>query len=426
MKKVFISIAIFATTSLFAQVSNDYPTSLTLEQYRDKVLEYSQELKQAKESIYSAEYEQKAAFTGYLPQIAISANASYDFMPGTFLGNNLKPFNYAVDAGLTQSIYAGGALRAQNRISDINVEISKLSEQLTIEEILYHADVIYWQTALCNQMMQNAETYYKIVEELFNIINIRFDDGLVSKSDLLMVNTRLKEAELLLNEATRTASISNQYLNILMGIPVDHKVEITDKIDTAVEMPDLQNLNDILQQRKEYQILDAHIAMQQMNVKAIKAKYNPTIVAGVNFGWGTPTFNTTGKAGFGSAAIASFNYPILQWGRKKYEAKAADIEINKLNFEKVILTDQINNELSTAWINLNDNSKRIEIAKENLSVATENMEINVLRYNDGLATILDVLSAQLSWIQANNNTAEAEFGFKVSVADYKRAIGNMK
>lgn len=426
MKKVFISIAIFATTSLFAQVANDYPTSLTLEQYRDKVLEYSQELKQAKESIYSAEYEQKAAFTGYLPQIAISANASYDFMPGTFLGNNLKPFNYAVDAGLTQSIYAGGALRAQNRISDINVEISKLSEQLTIEEILYHADVIYWQTALCNQMMQNAETYYKIVEELFNIINIRFDDGLVSKSDLLMVNTRLKEAELLLNEATRTASISNQYLNILMGIPVDHKVEITDKIDTAVEMPDLHNLNDILQQRKEYQILDAHIAMQQMNVKAIKAKYNPTIVAGVNFGWGTPTFNTTGKAGFGSAAIASFNYPILQWGRKKYEAKAADIEINKLNFEKVILTDQINNELSTAWINLNDNSKRIEIAKENLSVATENMEINVLRYNDGLATILDVLSAQLSWIQANNNTAEAEFGFKVSVADYKRAIGNMK
>lgn len=426
MKKFLLIITTFAATTIFAQERNNYPTALSLEQYREKVLDYSQELKQAKETVYGAEYEKKAAFTGYLPQIALSANASYDFMPGTFLGENLNPFNYTVDAGLTQSIYAGGALRAQNRISDINVEISKLSEQLTIEEILYHADVIYWQAALCNQMMQNAETYYKIVEELFNIINIRFDDGLVSKSDLLMVNTRLKEAELLLNEATRTASISNQYLNILMGVPVDHKVEITDKIDTAVDMPDLQNLNDILQQRKEYQILDAHISMQQMNVKAIKAKYNPTIVAGVNFGWGTPTFNINGKAGFGSAAIASFNYPILQWGRKKYEVKAADIEINKLNFEKVILTDQINNELSTAWINLNDNSKRIEIAKENLSVATENMEINVLRYNDGLATILDVLSAQLSWIQANNSTAEAEFGFKVSVADYKKAIGNMK
>lgn len=426
MKKFLLIITTFAATTIFAQERNNYPTALSLEQYREKVLDYSQELKQAKETVYGAEYEKKAAFTGYLPQIALSANASYDFMPGTFLGENLNPFNYTVDAGLTQSIYAGGALRAQNRISDINVEISKLSEQLTIEEILYHADVIYWQAALCNQMMQNAETYYKIVEELFNIINIRFDDGLVSKSDLLMVNTRLKEAELLLNEATRTASISNQYLNILMGVPVDHKIEITDKIDTAVDMPDLQNLNDILQQRKEYQILDAHISMQQMNVKAIKAKYNPTIVAGVNFGWGTPTFNINGKAGFGSAAIASFNYPILQWGRKKYEVKAADIEINKLNFEKVILTDQINNELSTAWINLNDNSKRIEIAKENLSVATENMEINVLRYNDGLATILDVLSAQLSWIQANNSTAEAEFGFKVSVADYKKAIGNMK
>ncbi len=424
MKKNLLLILSFLAVSIIsAQQSEEYPSSLTLEQFRGKVLEYSQELKQARESVYGAEYSQKAVFTGYLPAISLSADASYDITDiGSSAGDGLKPFNYNVGANLSQYLYAGGALRANNMMAENNITMNQLSEQLTKEEILYHADLIYWQTAMYAQMLENAQTYYEIVDELFNVTNIRFDDGLVSKSDLLMVHTRLKEAELLLNQAQRVSTISYQHFNIMMGLPIDLRIKISDDINIIETMPQFMSVEEALAQRVEFQILETNIALQQLNIKAIKSKYNPVLLAGVDAGYG----NISGQSSFGATAYATLRYPIFQWGAKKHEVRSANIESNKLNIERTILKDQVNNELTTAWISLNDNFKSIDIAKDNLAIATENMELNTLRYNDGLSNNIDVLSAQLSWIQASNNTTEALYNFKVSIADYKKSIGKIE
>jgi outer membrane protein len=134
----------------------------------------------------------------------------------------------------------------------------------------------------------------------------------------------------------------------------------------------------------------------------------------------------TGEPSFNSTVYASFRFPLLEWGKRSYSARAAKVEVNKLNMEKVRVTDQINSELSSSWVNLNDNYKQIIIANENLSIAAENMDLNTLRYNEGQLPILDVLSSQLSWIQAFNNSVQAEYNYKVAYADYKKATGVMQ
>ena len=41
-------------------------------------------------------------------------------------------------------------------------------------------------------------------------------------------------------------------------------------------------------------------------------------------------------------------------------------------------------------------------------------------YGEGLATILDVLQAQLSWIQLYSNAIRAHYNYAVAVSDYQR------
>ena len=93
----------------------------------------------------------------------------------------------------------------------------------------------YWQYAANVQVLQNAEEYLEVVKSLFNIINLRFDDGMVSKSDLLMVNTRLKEAELTLNTAQRAIEIAKQNFNILMQVEANQDIVLADSINTRSE-----------------------------------------------------------------------------------------------------------------------------------------------------------------------------------------------
>mgnify|MGYP000302553494 FL=1 len=56
----------------------------------------------------------------------------------------------------------------------------------------------------------------------------------------------------------------------------------------------------------------------------------------------------------------------------------------------------------------------------NLKIAGENLDISTYSYNEGQATILDVLQAQLSWIQIYTNTITAQFNYAVAVSAYKR------
>lgn len=428
-KQLFIFLAVLLTLTAQAQqqpTDSVLPSALSLNDYRQHVLDYSQELKQAKEDISGSDYQRKAAITGYLPQIDLSADVSYDLIASQFAGQTLEPFNYSVGANLTQNIFAGGTVITQHKMAKTQVQIAELSEQLTIEEVLYRAEVTYWLAAATKQYLSNAEAYYRVVKALFDVVDKRFDDGYVSKSDLLMVNTRLKEAELQWNSAKRAASVAFQNLNILMGTPVDKAIDVTDLIDTELDLPTYKTLDDVLSIRPEYLLVDKNITKQKQYVSSVYAQYNPMIVGGIKAGWGTPMINLTGEPSFNSTVYASFRFPLLEWGKRSYSARAAKVEVNKLNMEKVRVTDQINSELSSSWVNLNDNYKQIIIANENLSIAAENMDLNTLRYNEGQLPILDVLSSQLSWIQAFNNSVQAEYNYKVAYADYKKATGVMQ
>ena len=77
-----------------------------------------------------------------------------------------------------------------------------------------------------------------------------------------------------------------------------------------------------------------------------------------------------------------------------------------------------------AWTNIVESASQIDIARANLEVARENLSLNTFSYNEGLLTILDVISAQLSWLQAYTNTITANFNQKVAIAAYHKAIAD--
>ena len=63
---------------------------------------------------------------------------------------------------------------------------------------------------------------------------------------------------------------------------------------------------------------------------------------------------------------------------------------------------------------------QVDATEESLRIAAENLSISTYSYGEGLATILDVLQAQLSWIQLYSNAIRAHYNYAVAVSDYQR------
>ena len=63
-------------------------------------------------------------------------------------------------------------------------------------------------------------------------------------------------------------------------------------------------------------------------------------------------------------------------------------------------------------------------AQESMAIAEENLTISTYAYNEGQTTILDVLQAQISWLQTYHNMLAAHYDYQMAVAEYRYIIGD--
>jgi len=419
MKVFVITIGI-----LWMTLGSGIAQTLTVEEYRAKVLDYNQDIKQSREAVKAAIYALKGVKTGFFPKLQLSGNYSYQIEDVEFMqGVDLKHNNYSAEAALSQNVYAGSMVRKQQEAAKLQKAIARLGEELTTDNIVYAADVSYWTLAANESLFYISQEFVLIVKELDGIVQKRFDEGAISKTDLLMVKTRLKEAEL--QESTRNMNYQTamQSFKIMMGAPLEEKWVIIDSIQKPEIVPSLQPLEVALKRRADYQIAVQDFNLTKQQTKIIRSKYLPQLAVGVKETWGTPLINVSGDEKFATVAFAKLSMPIFNWGEKRQNVKQnRAMETSKeLAMSKV--EDQVKEELANAWVKLNENWKQVEIANSTLEIARENLKLNTFSYNEGKLPILDVLSSQATWLQAYTNVVSANYQYKVAYAEYVRILG---
>ena len=398
--------------------------TLSVEQYRQKVLEYNQDIQKSQQAVNGALYSLKGIKTGFFPKLDITGNYSYqlekvEFLPGT----DLKHDNYGVEAGLVQNVYSGSAVRKQYDVAKLQHAIAQLSVEHTVDNMIYAADVSYWSVAANRNLYELSEQFVQIVRELYEIVNKRFEEGAISKTDVLMVQNRLKEAELQLNTNSTNYKTALQSLNIMMGVEPDAAVVLTDSIQKVLWVPKQEGLNKALERRADYQSAIMGIEMAKLQTDMARSKYLPQLAVGIKETYGTTLLNVDGKAQWATTAYAQINIPVFHWGEMRQNVRLSRTQEWTKELERSQLKDQVSKELNNAWVNVIEISKKLEIVYSSLDIAKDNLTLNTFSYNEGKLPIIDVLSAQVSWLQAYTNVVSVNYQYKVALAEYAKALG---
>ncbi|WP_046404205.1 TolC family protein [Odoribacter sp. N15.MGS-14] len=398
--------------------------TLSVEQYRQKVLEYNQDIQKSQQAVNGALYSLKGIKTGFFPKLDITGNYSYqlekvEFLPGT----DLKHDNYGVEAGLVQNVYSGSAVRKQYDVAKLQHAIAQLSVEHTVDNMIYAADVSYWSVAANRNLYELSEQFVQIVRELYEIVNKRFEEGAISKTDVLMVQNRLKEAELQLNTNSTNYKTALQSLNIMMGVEPDAAVVLTDSIQKVLWVPKQEGLNKALERRADYQSAIMGIEMAKLQTDMARSKYLPQLAVGIKEKYGTTLLNVDGKAQWATTAYAQINIPVFHWGEMRQNVRLSRTQEWTKELERSQLKDQVSKELNNAWVNVIEISKKLEIVYSSLDIAKDNLMLNTFSYNEGKLPIIDVLSAQVSWLQAYTNVVSVNYQYKVALAEYAKALG---
>ena len=180
----------------------------------------------------------------------------------------------------------------------------------------------------------------------------------------------------------------------------------------------------LLQNRPDFAISQLNIAYQQRQINLSKAKYNPSLSIGFQGTWGTPMLNVKGSDQLWTPTLfASLKIPLFHWGARFKEVNSQKALLRSKEYALDHTRDQITKEVANAWTSLTENTKQIAVAQEACEIAEENLELNTFSYNEGKLPILDVLSAQLSWIQSYSSLIQTWYQQKVSLAQYNKVTG---
>lgn len=406
MKKFSLLVfSLCAICEVSAQVS--------LEAYRDSVFVNSYEIAIADEQISRAYSAAKKSYADFLPSLDAEASIGTSFRRV----EDEKLWFFDITPRISQTLLGGG-VRATYRQSQSQLRGAAYDAEYVRRTMLYNADYAYWSLSAMGLYREAVQEYVAIVSSLADIVKERFDAGYVAKSDLLQVEARRSEAEYALVASINNYDVALHRFNNLRGVEETAAAELTESILDSLPMPRRVSYGEMLEARADVQSACQAIHSAAYGVDVTRAKYNPSVNMSVRGSWQTYSPNKSNRTFVDGALLLGVSVPIFHWGERRQAVAIAqsDLQIAEHRWEQIC--SDAEQEEADGWSALQSSYMQMQSSLQNLAIAQENLAISTYSYNEGQATVLDVLQAQISWLQIYTNAITARFNYAVAVSAY--------
>ncbi len=391
---------------------------LTLREYRREVVAHSFLLKEADARIEEATAGAQGARAARLPHLSASGDFSLNLRHQT----GVKSWDVGLQPEIIATLYGAG-LTAARRQANEELLATHCDRNFTLSELYYTADYTYWNLSAMQRFHRATEEYVSIIRSLKEVIDRRFEEGYIAKSDCLMIEARLNSAEYDLLIATENLEVALHNFNILRGEESDTQVELAESIWEPSALPPRQPTEEILARRADIEAAQWRTSAANRGVEAKRMGLFPRIEVGATALLHPQSPNRNGRLRLDGNLFGRISIPLFAWGNRREEVRKAEATVRRLERVEEELCEGVILDERNEWSALVESRARIVAADKGLHIAAENLELSTYSYNEGLLTILDVLQAQLDWIGLYTNSITAHLDYAVAVAAYRHAVG---
>lgn len=408
MKRFLVLFLVFGAPPLAARTP--------IAEYRQAVADYSWQLKAAGARSEAAAQTLGQARTGYLPRLSMDGS----FTATAHHYDGVEQWTFSVLPQLVQTVYGGGSVRAGIEQAEAGYGAALCDEEFSRLQVLYAADYAYWNLSALNLYADAMREYVALIVSLKEVVDRRFEEGYIARGDVLMTDARLSEARYQLVTAEQRAEVALHNFNILRGADAAEEVRLADSIRDSMRMPQRVPFAEALARRPDYAAAGLRTGQAEAGVRLARAPFNPQVSVGIGGSWQPYTPNRTGATTVDGSVFVKLSVPIFHGGERRRAMGAARALQLESEWNAAQVRDDIEREEMNGWTAIVQSRAQVDASRQTLRIAAENLEINTYSYREGLVTILDVLQAQLSWIQLYTSDLTARYNYALAISDYRR------
>ncbi len=368
----------------------------TLEEVWEIGLQTDHLLKAAGQNTISRQSELDAAKGKRLPTVNIGAGYTIlDNEPAAFA--QTIQFKTADDQSLTYQAMVSLPLYTHFQISSsidaamANLRSGKFAEQAARQKVKLKIAEAYIAILLAIQQTDVAISHEQNLAAHAADVNNLYEEGMVPTNDLLAAKVALANARQMSLQAHNRLDIARSAYNRLLNRSLDYEVEI-EAIPPSYPETDLPTLSQKARQsRPELAALAEQIEALKWQAKSAKAESGPKVMLKSGYDYRENSHQL--HEGVWQAMVMA-SWDIFDGNVAKNKGHALQAQSRSLNEQRQELETLILLQVRQAWLNMEESRKRIEVTKETLDQAEENLQVTRNRYKEGIGTNTEVLDAE--------------------------------
>ncbi|MXV15346.1 TolC family protein [Hufsiella ginkgonis] len=376
-----------------------------------------------------------------LPQVSGTSGLTYNAIIGQQVvdfGGTTQTLKFGQKWNSTAGVQLSQQLFNQQVFTGLqaarsSAEYYNLTAQLTEEQIIELVAGNYYQVLVNRQQLTVVDNNIKNVRVVEKIIANQYQNGLAKKIDVDRIAVNLTNLETqraqILNAVTQ---LENQ-LKFSMGMEVNTPIILPDtELAPVTQLPELAD-SVALAGRTEVRLLNNQDKLLMLQRKAYVSEYYPTLSLSGNYTYSSQSggfdFLSSNRAaiGFGASSVGlTLKVPIFNGFLTRSKIRQAEVDIRKAQEDRVETVNSLNLAYENAKLQLRNSLNTINAQRKNADLAQEIYKSTQNNYNNGLASLTDLLDTENSMTDAQNRYTEALLNYKIAEIQLIKSNGNIK
>jgi outer membrane protein TolC len=402
---------ILITTLLFTSLLN--ARVLSMQESIEKTLQNHPDLKSFELQIRKSKHSYKSAVADYLPQLSLEAE--YDptktfVLPANGSLETKDEDSWSAGVFLKQKIWDFEKTTSKIKATRYDEDISKLSLKDAQALMVYKVKSLYMQMILQKEAIKVREKDLESKEAYYAQAKALVEQGLKTNADASRFLSSVYAAKDELAIANSIYEQAKTSLSLYMGEMIEDNIELENDLIQQDYSFDRDSINEALQSNYQLQIESQNIDKNMLLHKSAKASHYGSID-------GVAYYNHIDNLDDYDSKMVGvvLSVPIYSGGRTTAEEQTAQISTQIAKQAKASQELNLKDELTTLMLEIKRYNSTILAKKSQIDASNETKKVLEARYNEGLATYIEVLDAVTVVLNAELDLLQAYYSKSLAI-----------
>jgi outer membrane protein TolC len=331
--------------------------------------------------------------------------------------------------GLTLNLWTAGRLSAAAGAAAEAVESARWRKALTADVVRYTVEQAYADAQLAAAQVHIAEGALAASREAYRVTAAGFEQGTASRFDLLRTEVELSNREAPLIGARNAQALAELNLKRICGLDDGAELELTDSLG---EVAAPEELDDLLARMRagshELHALDHLVAVRRQQISLAKAGRGPVVQLQGNLvlqgQWDDGLTPGKDERSTSSSVGLAVSLPLFDGFATRAAVDGAWVDLRTAELERERVARDRELGVRNARLNLSSAVAALAGRRDAVALAEEAHRLAIVRLENGLATPLERLDAELALTEARAQLASILHDCNIAAAALALAVGD--